>query len=393
MKIALLHLYLATASGDPRMALSIAKAFKQEGHTVKVYTAEFNPFFLRHLHGGLDIVEVSPGVSLKTVLSASGIINKIIERVRRSRLYNRAVKGIFEKMDKDFDFVFCENDYTYKVGVSYKKINPKARVVWLMNNPPFYHSRKKNLIEDIFSRIIDSWEKVLAWWYSSGIDWAIVYDRDNLKKTESIGIKAKLVSNPLDFDYFYGPVRDVSKNQEIQLLSVGALSPFRRFEDIVTAVSILRKEGYKVKALIICKDYWSDASYTNSFIKFIDDSGVRDFIEINLKGASEEEMLKALQTSHVSVVPNSAKVWVATACEAMAHGLPLVISRATSMVEALRDGKEALFFEPHAPHEIASRIKALLDKPFFYKEIASGGQNYVKNNLSFNSFIRQICEE
>jgi len=151
----------------------------------------------------------------------------------------------------------------------------------------------------------------------------------------------------------------------------------------------LRKEGYNVRALIICKDYWADKTYRQSFEAFIVKSGAADRIDARFDGVSEEVMLSSIRESHVSVVPQSAKVWIATACEAMAAGLPLVVSRATSMVDVLQDGENALFVDPLRPDRIADTIKSLIDDPARYMSIASAGQRYVKENLSFEAFVKE----
>jgi glycosyltransferase involved in cell wall biosynthesis len=392
MKLAFLHLYLATASGDPRMVLSLAKESKAQGHEVKVYCSEFDPAFLKELHMGLDIRVVPPRAPLKSVLGASGFLGKIAERIRRSKLYTDSAYRILGAMDNDFDFVFCENDYTYKTGALYKKANRQAKAVWIMNNPPFYHSRKSNFFVDIVSRCAARLEAATAKKFAKWIDWVIVYDKKNKADAEALGFKTKLIGNPLDYDYFYSPVKTIAPKQPTQILAVGALSPLRRFEDVVVATAMLRKDGYDVRSLIICKDYWSDKKYRGKFEEFIKKSGVENYIDARFAGVEEGEMMQALRESHVSVVPQAAKVWIATACEAMAAGMPLVLAKTTSLADVLKDGGNVLLFSPECPDEIAGKIKLLLDDPKFYAQVASAGQRYVKENLSFGEFVKEIVK-
>lgn len=393
MKIALLHFYLATASGDPRMVLSIAKELKNQGHNVKVYCSEFDSSFLPNLHEGLSVKIVPPKKPLNSVLGATTLFGKIIERIRRNRLYTDSAYRIEKELDPDFDFIFCENDYTYKAGALYKRKHPNAKVVWIMNNPPFYHSKKKNFISNLLSSSLAFYESIVMKKFSKWIDWVIVYDKSYKKGAEALGYHAKLIGNPLDFDYFYSPVKEISPNQDIHLLAAGALSPFRRFEDAITATALLRKQGYAVRLTIVCKDYWSDKSYRLRFEKHIEDSGVANFIDARFSGVDEEEMISLLKTSHISVVPNNARVWIVTACEAMASGLPVVISDATAMTDIFENEKSALFFKSANPDEIASCIKRLIDDPVLYSKIALSGQQYVKEHLNFSEFAKEIIRE
>ena len=392
MKIALIHFYLATASGDPRMVLSIAQTLRKQGHRVKVYCAESDSRFLPELRKGLDTQVVPPRAPLRSVIGASRLFARIIERFHRNLLYADTARRIEEVLEPDFDFVLCENDYSYQVGTSYKKRNPKARVIWIMNNPPFYHSHKNNIVVDALSRAVAWWEGRTARRFASGIDWAVVFDKANQEASRAVGISAKLIGNPLDFDYFYSPIRSWPPTGPVKILAVGVLSPLRRFEDVVSAVKILRGMGYDVCALIVCKDYWADRLYRSKFEVFIKDSGVQEFIDARFEGVSEEFMKLALRESHISLVPNNAKVWVATACEAMAAGMPLVISRATSMIDVLRDGEDALFFDPLRPEQIAEKVRLLIENPDFYARIASSGQTFVKDNLNLESFTKNILQ-
>jgi glycosyltransferase involved in cell wall biosynthesis len=389
MKIALLHLYLATASGDPRMVLSIAQELKRQGHQVVLYCAEFDPKQLPNLTQGLEIRVVPPQAPLSSVLGSSGFFGKIRDRMRQRKLHTDAASRIERELDPDFDFVYCENDYSYKAGAMYKKRNSQAKIVWVMNNPQFYHSHKKNPLVNFASWVTAWQEGRIAKQFVDGIDWAIVYDVENKRMAEALGFTVKLIGNPLDYHYFYHPVKMIEKDMPVQLFAVGALSPQRRFEDVVSATAILRQQGYNVRALIICKDYYADRAYRQSFEAFIAASGAADVIDARFAGVDEATMMESIHASHVSVVPQSAKVWIATACEAMAAGMPLVISRATSMVDVLVDGEEALFFTPRKPEEIAARIKELVDNPVRYASIATAGQNYVKNNLSFEQFVKE----
>jgi len=390
MKIAFLHLYLATASGDPRMVLSIAKECKAQGHSVKIYCAEFDPAFLPDLHRGMEIIVVPPPRPLASVRGASGLWGKISERIRRNRLYAAAAHRIGEKLDPDFDFVFAENDPTYMAAASYKQAHPKAKAVWIMNNPPFYHSHKNNFLIDLASRAIGFYEGLRAKRFAKWIDWAVVYDKKHKEDAESLGYKVTLIGNPLDFDYFYSPVKTVDRMGIIRLLAVGVLSPFRRFEDVVAATALLRKEGYDVRSVIVCKDYWADKAYRRSFEQCIKASGAADAIDARFGGVEEKEMMQLLHESHISVAPNNAHVWIATSCEAMAAGMPALISRATAMTDVLVGGREALFFDALHPEQIAHQIERLVDDPAFFAGIAAAGQRYVKDNLDFGSFVVRI---
>src|SRR5207244_2801774 len=144
VKIAVTHLNLSVESGDPRMMYLLAGNIKKAGHDVSIYTAQFDPACFPDLHQGFEIKEItSPIGEASFNLSA---FQKVFERFTRERVNTEAVRRIAAAMDKDFDMVVMENDQTYKLCKFYREINPRTKYVWVMNNAPFRHTRKDNIL-------------------------------------------------------------------------------------------------------------------------------------------------------------------------------------------------------------------------------------------------------
>ncbi len=73
----------------------------------------------------------------------------------------------------------------------------------------------------------------------------------------------------------------------------------------------------------------------------------------------------------------------------MAAGLPVILCRTTTSTEVLEDGKIALFVNPISPEQIAEKVKHLVDNPADYFRIASAGQKFVKENMSWEKFAEE----
>lgn len=394
MKIALTHFNLTTESGDPKMVLSIAKKLHDSGHTVVVYCADFdaNTCFPR-LNQGLDIRVVKPPAPLSSVRGAHGALGKVWERIRQIKLYNAIVEKMSEELDKDFDFIICENDYSYKIGMPYKRLRPETKVIWIMNNPPFFHSRKDNFLAEILSRGAGFFEKWSALKYGRGIDWIVVYDEISKRLAQETGKPVKIIRNPIDIDYFYAPVKKgILQKKGVQLLSLGALSPQRRFEDTISAAAILRKKGYDARVSIICKDYWDNRQYREKFENFIRTSAMGDYVDTRFRGASEKEYLEVIRASDIFVLPNNIKIWGVGAFETMAAGLPIIVSRATAVAEILHDGKDALFVDALKPDQIVEKVEVLIKNQALYTRIAFAGQKLVKDEMGLDNFIKEILK-
>ena len=73
----------------------------------------------------------------------------------------------------------------------------------------------------------------------------------------------------------------------------------------------------------------------------------------------------------------------------MAAGLPVILCHTTTSTEVLEDGKTALFVDPISPEQIAEKVKHLIDNPADYFRIASAGQKFVKENMSWEKFAEE----
>ena len=80
------------------------------------------------------------------------------------------------------------------------------------------------------------------------------------------------------------------------------------------------------------------------------------------------------------------------AIEAMAAGLPLVVSQISSLAEIMTDQEHAIFINPPEPKSIADRIQELVDNPELYDRIARDGQAFVRDKLSWVEYSRQYLE-
>lgn len=392
MKIGMIHLNLATESGDPRMFLSIAQGLRRLGHEIAVYAAEFDrEKCFPDLNRNLDIHVVPPRAPLMPVVDgATGLAGRIAKRVARNRLFADAARRIGAVLPKDLDVLVCQNDQSFYVARMYKLINPGARTVWIMNNAPFYSSPKGSMLAKAGSVALAVWGKMKVKYYLRGIDVVVVHDAERKKMIDALGVSAVMIHIPVDFESFYESVRRRGDSKEVMLLSVGSLSPFRKFEDTVRAAAELRRAGYDARVILVCKDFWGDDGYRATLLRLTEETNMAPFVDFRFEGISEEELRRVQQKSDVFVFPQHINIWSMAAFEAMAAGLPLVVSSATSVAEALVDGHDALFFHPGNVAEIALKVKELIKSPEMYAEIAENGQRFVKEFLNWDRYINEF---
>ncbi len=391
MKIAMVHLNLTTESGDPRMFFSICQSLRTLGHEVHIYTAEHNPMCFPDLSRNFPIHVVAPPAPLDTGFDARGLIGRVKAKLYRGRLLSNAARRIGDVLPPDLDVLVCQNDASYELGVGYKKKNHRARIVWIMNNAPFYSGPKGNVIVKLLSAFSALWERHKVAHYLRGIDVVFVHDIERKKMIDALGVSSIVLRIPVDFESFYVPVKKrLSKDKKVTLLGVGSLSPMRRFEDIILAATFLRKKGYDARVELVCKDFWKDTKYRSELISLIRDLYMDPYVQFHFEGVSESVLRDIQRNSDVFIFPNHVNIWGMAALEAMAAGLPLVVSRVTSVAEVLNDGESALMCEPENPDDIALKVRALIDNPALYEKIGEMGQHFVKENLTWEKYSKDF---
>ncbi|TSC82478.1 MAG: group 1 glycosyl transferase [Parcubacteria group bacterium Gr01-1014_20] len=391
MKIAFLHLTLTTESGDTRMVFSLSRGLIERGHTVRIFTAAFNPErCFPNLNRGLTINVIAPNAYTRIRVQAKHqiLFGKILSRLEKNKADNRVVAQMLSALEPDYDAVICENDYSYKVGSSYKMRYPHVRAIWIMNNPPFFHYKKSNLFFDILSRCAAWYELIVAKRYARYIDQILVYDKISERLARVLRRPTTIVRNPVDVSKFSQRCRSgIHPTQPVIVLGVGALSPSRRFEDIVGAIALLRHRGYDASSVIVAKDFYRNRSYREKFEAVLKNSGVAEAINVKFSGVSDNEYVDLVKKSHVFVHPSNITIWSLAAFEAMAAGIPTIVARGTAVAAVLEDGMQTLLVEPERPDQIAEKIEFLIENPERYAQIATSGQQFVYREMSLDHYL------
>ncbi|MBI1975105.1 MAG: glycosyltransferase family 4 protein [Parcubacteria group bacterium] len=392
MRIALVHFNLAVEGGDSRVVPSVAKALGDLGHRVVVFTPELKREYYPQLWEGIEVQVVPSRVSFSAWVGASSPLGKMKQRLLRNRLSGDTARRIVAAMDGNFDVVYCVDDYSYKTGYFYKKKNPSARFIWIMFDPPFRHRTKRNPLVNFVSWLWATCERVCERKFYSTADYVAVLDETNEAIVRGLGLPVKIIRSGLDFQSFYAPVKDVSHKATFTLLGVGSLSPYRKFEDVIRACAFLRQFGLDVKVTLVCKDLWNKKAYRKELIDLARREGVSAYINFMFQGVSEGELRRIYKASDIFVFPNTERIWGLATLEAMASGLPVVVSSCTTVAEFLSNGQTAVFSNPGDARDISDKIKGFLEDPAYYSRIARQGQQFVKDNLTWQNYAEKLIE-
>jgi len=178
------------------------------------------------------------------------------------------------------------------------------------------------------------------------------------------------VTDPVRLDtvrFKYGLDRDF-------ILCVGIYKPRKNHPALLRAFQCILQSGVKAQLVIAGPMAEGEAMLRRLAI----DLGIAEHIVFT--GFVDELDLCALYSqAKVCVCPSFYEGFGFTALEAMACGVPVVCSSATSLPEVA--GQAALYFDPHHPEEIASQLlRVLSDAGLRTSLIEQGTQNLQRFN-------------
>lgn len=153
------------------------------------------------------------------------------------------------------------------------------------------------------------------------------------------------------------PILDLRSQKFI--MYVGRPQPHKNLKRLVRAYSYVQLTHPRLKLVLVGK---LDSNYQllKDYIHRQGMSGVifTDFV-------SEGRLRWLYENAQGYVFPSLSEGFGLPGLEALAHGLPLISSRATCLPETYKDG--AVYFDPKSPSDMAEKIKAVLED----KELAA----------------------
>src|SRR5712691_12828194 len=163
-------------------------------------------------------------------------------------------------------------------------------------------------------------------------------------------------------------------------VTVGQMRPEKQQTDLVQAVAALAARGLRIHALLI-----GEGEERGAIERCIADLGVRD--RVHLAGAADE-VRPFLKLADAFVLTSTAvETFSNAALEAMAMGLPVILSRIGGAAEMAEVGQNGFLYAPGDVAELARYIAALAGDKDLTRKMGRAAMTQMQDRFGFTGMV------
>lgn len=157
---------------------------------------------------------------------------------------------------------------------------------------------------------------------------------------------------------------------QINLFSCGRLNPAKGHADLIKAVKLLREDGLPVHCAIAGEDEAGGNGYRRELERLIRELGLEGTVQL-LGALPETEVIHRLHRAHAFVLASLGEPFGVAVMEAMAAGLPTVVTDAGGNPQLVQDGTDGVLFPVADPPSLAAAVSRVLRDPELAESLAA----------------------
>lgn len=372
--------------------LELARHLKLKGHKITIYTQVLNSSrCYPDLLSDLKVVFLRkplpwsfPRTKFKLIKVVRYFINFLKSSINALRL-------VF-LIDKDSDIINPHLMGVLETTWVFKLLHPKVKISWFCNEIPigetnYLESQNINLTK-VLKKLRCQFEIILYKFLLKKVDTIAVNDNRNKHLLKEIfNKKAVNVGTGVDINKFH-PLQSIRNRNNLKILSVGVLFPYRRYEDLISAVGMVLKRNFNISVTIVGNPILYPA-YAQRLHFLVKRKRLIDYIQF-IDSVNEQKIIELYQGHDIFIWPCDRNTYGLAVIEAMACGLPVIVSNTTGVAEILEENKTALIIPPQRPDLLADKIIFLINNPEKRIKIGKNAREFVENNLTWENFTTKM---
>ena len=191
------------------------------------------------------------------------------------------------------------------------------------------------------------------------------YTRDGLLRSGIRGDRIEVIPSGVDLQMF-GPI-ETEKCPEPTVCCIARLVDYKRVGDLIRALELVRAEIPGVRCKVI-----GSGPEEGKLKALVGELGLQENVEFLGFIEEHRKVIEILKSSHAFCLPSTVEGLGLVVVEAMAAGVPFVVSELPALVETT-GGKGGLFFKPLDHRDLADKLSLVLKDKKIQHALAKEG--------------------
>lgn len=183
------------------------------------------------------------------------------------------------------------------------------------------------------------------------------------------------------------PLPDISKPRKI--VFIGRIVPTKGLLTLIQACSELQKVDQFFDLELSIIGWKSDLEYVKKIIGTIAESPFPDAYHF-FDATDYKELPSILSKYHLMVVPSIVDPLPRSAAEALATGLPLIVSDGTGIADIVQEGKTALIFPAEDVTSLANKIRSIMEDHQLAHQLQKNGRILARTYFSTERMVDEF---
>lgn len=386
LRIAIILPSIITKNGTAKQSLELARILRKFGNHVTFYTfayhknssfPEFKDFELKYcinVEKSFISIFIKNGALLETIFLYVALL--MVPWFRS--LFKRDKIDIYNPHDWFGIWAIGKTSNNSKIIANINDVPNRDRRDFVTKVKLFIDRKKAINIDQILVLDEINRNKVIKWLGIGKEKISIVRSGIDLKKYKNFKQTTDLKK-----------IFNLSKNDFI-FSCANLLALNRRYEDVIEALYILRKEYELIFHVVILSRLDFDSDYADYLMKLVKKRRLDDQVHFIDKFFTDYERMMYIKSSDALIFPNSPQTWGLTVLEAMALGVPVIVSDGSGVSEVLHNGKDSIIYKSRNVDELVQKMMFVVNSPKKMALIKKTAKEYVLNSFTWEKFGKKV---
>lgn len=276
------------------------------------------------------------------------------------------ITSFFKALGTDFDLIEGSNTTVYLSAFLAGFVKAKPTIAWfpdVLGRDWFQFGK----LVGLFGFILESIALKLPWTQ------VIALSQSTKEKLIKAGIKAEKITvayGGIDLKEF--KTKNPNKFKPFTIITIARLVKTKRIIDLVKAFKLVSKQNPDTQLIII-----GQGPQKKQIKQLVNSLDLTKSVKI-LKSLSRTDLIKHLQQSHLFCLPSVVEGFGLVTIEALAAGIPAVISNLDVHQEITQKGQGVLFFKKTDPKDLSRKLLKMIKNEKLYQQKQLEVKNLVK---------------